>query len=119
MMPQSLLQGTMDVQVMNLCLQPDTSCGCPSICEEGCIRKDTPELIPIECSFEKGDASKSLLQVTVPETIALAPLGVFKVLRCGCATDHLCANARCMSETVQMPCSVSCGPWVSWNGGVL
>ena len=78
-------------------------------CEEGSIRKDSPELIPIECGCEKDEASKSQLQVTVPEGIDLAPLGVFKVLRCCCATDHLWANARCMSGTVQMTCTVSCG----------
>ena len=105
MMPHSLLQGTMDVQIVKLCLQPDTSCGCPRICEDGSIRKDTPELIPIDCSCD----NKSLLPFTVPEGIALAPLGVFKVLRCGCATGQLYANDRCMSGTVQMPRAVSCG----------
>ena len=45
----------------------------------------------------------------MPADIALAILGVFRVIRCCCATDQLCANARCMSGTVQMPCSVSCG----------
>ena len=54
MMPLSVLQGTIDMEL----LQPDTSCGYPSICEEGNIRKDTPELIPVECCCEKDEASK-------------------------------------------------------------
>ena len=47
LMPHRLLHGTVDVQVIKVCLQSDTSCGFPSISEEESIRKDTPELIPI------------------------------------------------------------------------
>ena len=68
MMSHRLLQGPMDVQVTkNVFNHILASCGCPSICEGGIIRKYTPELIPIENSWEKDEAPKSLLQVTVPE----------------------------------------------------
>ena len=46
--------------------------------------------------------------MTAASYCALAPLCVFIVIRCCCATD-LCANARCMSWTVQISCAVSCG----------
>ena len=57
--PHSLLQVIMDAQVMKLYLQPDTSFGFPSTCDEDSIGKDTPELVQIPYNSEKDEASNS------------------------------------------------------------
>ena len=62
------------------------------------FEKDNPELVPTGYEWGKAGRSfkKSLLQVSVPEGIALAPLNVDKEISCGCKTDQPCANDRCM-----------------------
>ena len=57
---------------------------------KGVLEKDHSELVPIAYRWEKDDASKSLLPVTVPEGAALVPLYGIKV------TDQPCTNDRCM-----------------------
>ena len=80
---------------------------------ENSIRKDPPELAPTNFGWEKDEASRSLLPVTISEDVALALYSTFedvlKVIRCGCATDQPCATARCMCATAQMSCTIFCG----------
>ncbi|KAG0718576.1 hypothetical protein GWK47_052177 [Chionoecetes opilio] len=57
------------------------------------LSKKPPDLLPTDFGWEKDEATKSLLPITVPEGAALAPPDVLKVIRCGCATDQPCANA--------------------------
>ena len=40
------------------------------------LEKDYPDLVPIGYGWEKDEASKAMLPITVPEGAALAPLGV-------------------------------------------
>ena len=68
------------------------------------LEKDPPELWR-----EKDEASRSLLQVTLSVGVALAPMDVLKVIRCGCATDQPCATVRCMCGSAQMSCTIYCG----------
>ena len=81
----------------------------PSICMESSIRNSPPELAPTNCGWEKDEASRSLLPVTISEGVAVALMDVLKVIRCGCATDQPCATARCMCGTAQMSCTIFCG----------
>ena len=73
------------------------------------LEKGPPELAPTHFGWEKDEASSSLLPVTISEGVALAPMDVLKVIRCGCATDQPCATARCMCATAQMSCTIFCG----------
>ena len=74
------------------------------------LEKDPLELAPTNFGWEKDEASRSVLPVTISEGLALAPMDVIlKVIRCGCATDQPCATARCMCVTAQMSCTVFCG----------
>ena len=73
------------------------------------VWKDPPELVPTNFGWEKDEASRSLLPVTISECVALAPMDVLKVIRCGCATDQPCATARCICGTVEMACTIFCG----------
>ena len=47
------------------------------------VGKYTPELVLVEYCWENDEASKSLLSVTVPEGVVVAPVGVLKVISCG------------------------------------
>ena len=73
------------------------------------LEKYPPELAPTNFGWEKDEASRSLLPVTITEGVALAPMDVLTVIRCGCATDQPCVTARCMCGTAQMPCTIFCG----------
>ena len=73
------------------------------------LEKDPPELAPTNVDWEKDEASRSLLPVTISEDVALAHMDVLKVIRCGCAKDQPCATARCMCGTAQMSCIIFCG----------
>ena len=70
------------------------------------LEKYPPELATTNFGWEKDEASRSLLPVTISEGVALAPMDVLKVIRCGCATDQTCATARCMCGTAQMSCTI-------------
>ena len=63
------------------------------------FEKYPPELAPTNFGWVKDEASISLLPVTISEGVALAPMDVLKVIRCGFATDQPCATARCMCGT--------------------
>ena len=65
------------------------------------LEKDPPELAPTNFGWEKDEASRSLLPVTI-SGVALAPMDVLNVTSCGCATDQPCATIRCMCGTAQM-----------------
>ena len=73
------------------------------------LEKYPPELAPTKFGWEKDEASRLLLPITISEGVALAPMDVLKVIRCGCATDLPCATARCMCGTAQMSCTIFCG----------
>ena len=73
------------------------------------LEKDPPELAPTHFGWEKDEASRSLLPVTLSEGVALARTDVLKVIRRGCATDQPCATARCMCGTAQISCTIFCG----------
>ena len=91
----------MYVQVVKVRLQPDTSCGLArhhrgkqlvhqsirAKCVAGAFQsvvfeKYCPDIVPIVHGWEKDEASKSLLPVTVPESAALAHMGVIKLIWC-------------------------------------
>ena len=73
------------------------------------FEKYPPELAPTNFGWVKDEASISLLPVTISEGVALAPMDVLKVIRCGCATDQPRATARCMCGTAQMSFTIFCG----------
>ena len=52
------------------------------------LEKYHSELVPIWYGWEKDEASKSLLPVTVLGGAVLALLDVIKMIRCGCASDQ-------------------------------
>ena len=63
------------------------------------LEKDPPELASTNFGWEEDEASRSLLTVTISEGVALAPMYVLKVIRCGRATGQPCATAICMCGT--------------------
>ena len=79
------------------------------LCRKQHYKKDPRIHLPIYYDWGNDEASKSLLPVSAPKGIALAPLGVLNVVRCCSATDQLFANARSMCATAQMPCTIFCG----------
>lgn len=98
----------------------DTSCICPCpwawaplrLCSLSILKTQhapAPDLVPTDFNWEKDEATKSLLPITWAEGVALPPLDVIKLIRCGCGTDQPCTNASCMCGTAQMSCTIFCG----------
>ena len=72
------------------------------------LQKDPPDLPPTEYGWEKDEATKALVPVTVAQGVELAPADVLRLTRCGCASDQPCSNGRCTCTTAQLSCTTFC-----------
>ncbi len=50
---------------------------------------------PEQYGWKKDEPSISLLPITLPENVPLAPAAVMSLIRCGCASDPPCGSMRC------------------------
>ena len=73
------------------------------------LEKDPPELAPTNFGWEKDEASRSLLPVTIPEGVALAPMDVLKCNQVRLCNGPAMPTARCMCGTAQMSSTIFCG----------
>ena len=72
------------------------------------LQKDPPDLPPTEYGWEKDEATKALVPVTVAQGVEPAPADVLRLTRCGCASDQPCSNGRCTCTTAQLSCTTLC-----------
>ena len=70
---------------------------------------DPPDLDPLKYGYLKHEPSKSLLPVTVPAGVALAPDEIMSLIRCNCSEGtRRCSTMRCSCCRTRLPCSVFC-----------
>ncbi|XP_044174300.1 uncharacterized protein LOC122947134 [Acropora millepora] len=70
---------------------------------------DPPDLDPLKYGYLKHEPSKSLLPVTVPAGVALAPDEIMSLIRCNCSEGtRRCSTMRCSCCRTRFPCTVFC-----------
>ena len=67
-----------------------------------------PELEPTKYGWERDVVSKSLVPITLPPDIALAPPEVLELIRCGCSFQTPCSTAQCRCSAAKLSCTVFC-----------
>ncbi len=70
---------------------------------------DPPVLDIEEFGWRKDVANKTLLPVTVPENVMLAPLAILRLIKCGCHSDSPCHTSRCGCRSASLSCTIFCG----------
>lgn len=65
-----------------------------------------PALDPTKYGWTKDD--KSLIPVTVPPNVRLAPAELLKLIRCSCASEMPCHTQRCGCCSSNLGCTVFC-----------
>ena len=70
---------------------------------------DPPDLDPLKYGYLKHEPIKSLLPVTVPAGVALAPDEIMSLIRCNCSEGtRRCSTMRCSCCRTRLPCTVFC-----------
>ena len=69
---------------------------------------DPPSLEPEIWGWKRDENTKSLLPVTLPENVPLAPDAILKLIRCSCDSGSPCSSARCGCNSAKLPCTVFC-----------
>ena len=70
---------------------------------------DPPDLDPHKYGYLKHEPSKSLLPVTVPAGVALAPDEIISLIRCSCSEGtRRCITMTCSCCRTRVPCTVFC-----------
>ena len=70
---------------------------------------DPPDLDPLKYGYLKHEPSKSLLPVTVPAGVALAPDEIMSLIRCNCSEGtRRCSTMKCSCCRTRLPCTVFC-----------
>ena len=80
---------------------------------QACVWKhalhSAPPLIdPLNNGVILDTSTKSLLPISLPEAIPLAPENILKLIRCSCETDTPCKTMRCRCASAKLPCTVFC-----------
>ena len=81
---------------------------------QACIWKnaldaDPPDLSPETYGWLRNEVVQTLVQVTVPKGVALAPDDVLKRIKCGCESDDPCLSMRCGCRQAGLGCTMFCG----------
>lgn len=69
---------------------------------------------PTNYGYTKEEKTKSLLPVTVPPQVQLAPASILKLIRCTCSSDMPCRTSGCGCHKANLACTIFC----SCNGSL-
>ena len=61
----------------------------------------------IEFGWLRDDVSQDLSQVTLPNSVLLAPAEVLELIRCSCFTPS-CSARSCKCSKAKLPCTIFC-----------
>ena len=67
-----------------------------------------PSLDPTSYGFIKEEETKSLVPVTVPANVPLAPDNILKLIRCSCSSESPCKSSSCRCNKAKLACTVFC-----------
>src|SRR5688572_13532551 len=59
------------------------------------LEENPPQQLAKEYGWIEDVVNKSLIPVTVPNGVRLAPPEILEMVRCGCAKGDPCSNGRC------------------------
>lgn len=65
-------------------------------------------LDPSKFGWSKDEGTKELVPITTPDSVALAPDAILKMICCGCASEQPCSTSKCGCNTAQLACTVFC-----------
>ena len=69
---------------------------------------DPPDVDPVNFGYSRHEPSKSLLPVTVPADVPLAPDEIMKLIKCSCEGPSPCRTQRCSCSRLKLPCTLFC-----------
>ncbi|KAJ8018705.1 hypothetical protein HOLleu_43161 [Holothuria leucospilota] len=75
---------------------------------KGALQSSPPTLDATEFGFIKNEETKSLMPVTVPANMQLAPDNILKLIRCTCASGNPCKSSGCGCNKAKLACTVFC-----------
>ena len=73
------------------------------------VSLDPPSIDPVEYGYARHEPSKSLIPVTVPAGVQLAPDEILSLIKCNCEGDKRCVTQRCGCSRQRLPCTLFCG----------
>ena len=63
---------------------------------------------PTKYGWSLDENCHTLVPVTVPPDVSLAPLDVLQLIKCGCSSERACSTGRCGCNSAHIPCSIFC-----------
>ena len=72
------------------------------------VKHQPPDIDPEEFGWKKNETDKSLIPVTLPDNTTLAPESVFRLIKCGCASETSCSSSKCGCNSSKLPCTMFC-----------
>ena len=69
---------------------------------------DPPALNTCDYGWHRNDVMKTLLPVTVPQTVFLAQPEVLQLVKCGCVSDNPCSTQIYSCAHARLPCTIFC-----------
>ena len=73
-----------------------------------CLKTDPPALDPTTHGWYHPEGSAALSPTIVLSDSPLAPVGLRKLLKCGCSNETQCANKRCSCKANGLSCTIFC-----------
>ena len=78
------------------------------------VSPDPPPADPLNYGYVRHEPSKSLLPITVPNGVALAPDAIMSLIKCNCQeSKSRCKTSKCTCNRAKLPCTLFC----KCNGG--
>ena len=65
-------------------------------------------LDPTAFGYMKDEATKSLIPVTTPPNVKLAPANILRLIRCNCTSDNPCKSSGCGCNKAKLACTMFC-----------
>ena len=72
------------------------------------LHAEPPALQAVHYGWLLDVGSKLLLPITITADISPLPLGILKMVRCGCSSERPYWSARCSCAVAQLSCSIFC-----------
>ena len=74
-----------------------------------------PHIDPLEFGYARHEPSKSLVPVTLPAGVPIAPEDVLSLIKCSCKADQRCRTQRCSCNRQKLPCTLFCDVMLQMN----
>ena len=72
------------------------------------LMPNPPDLEVEQYGWIKDKTMKTLMPVTVPQEVPLAPDYILQLIRCSCSSETPCGSVRCSCKKAGLPCTAFC-----------